>query len=735
MNRPPAATLGELVRRCAGRHPATPFVTDLVRGEVLTYGRLPGLAGAWARLLREVLPASREGRVAYCADNHWSVHPLIMACAAVGLGLAPISPRITDEEKLRIVKDAECGLFIHESPDLIPVGLPTRVRPLALDALLVRRGEEEGGEEGREESAADPHAPLLIIYTSGTTGACKGVELTAHNLLTDAVGIVGFYGLHAGDRMLCVLPCYHMNALMITGMVPLTAGAEVVLGPVFGFRNAKNYLNQVGQRGITVMSLTPSIMAMLLRLHPAPRDMAAAGVRFAFCGAAPLKEELWRRFEEHFNIPVHQGYGLTETTCWATCSLPTPHKDYRAVGVPVNCSVRIDSPRPDEAGEVLIAGPIVMQGYHKLKSPITAEGYLRTGDIGCFNPRGELAITGRIKDIIKKNGLNIFPQEIERVLDGHPAIAECATVGIEDELVGEAVHSACVLHPGQERPSEAAVRAWAGERLSGFMTPDRIHFVGQLPKGETGKVNKPRLRAMLSGQVAQQAVAVFDTWKYKRCRLSDPAAITALVQQAVLAGEPVRFLKYWGAGDKGVLGGSDRRALDRLGEIINGIGRVHPRGGELLLLFTDMHARLNGKDPACFQGYLAQVEEYAREMGFAVVRSSALWQAHGLSLEVLATTLPGLGEWLSHHPLRGELLEQAGKHSRQLPPEEAALLYAAACQEERDLYARLYADRIFLTYNSREHDLLIPPLPRVYLYSHRTRSSEKPWFVDDGGVS
>src|SRR5262249_6369036 len=292
--------------------------------------------------------------------------------------------------------------------------------------------------------AQPPADDVLIIYTSGTTGNAKGVVLTQRNLATMARTFVDLYPLRARQRFLSMLPLYHINAPMITGLVCVQAGAHVHLTDPYGFTNARSIFDLVEANRINVLSLTPAIMASLIQLNPQGANRDTSSLELSSCGTAALNEALWRRFEGLFNVPVYQGYGLTETATWATFTPPDARKRYDTAGLPLGCEVRIDG---DPTGEVLIKGDIVMSAYFnkkKLTRKSIREGWYYSGDVGRFDDDGQLVIVGRTKNIIKRRGVLIHPEAIDAVLRQSGCVADCCTLGIADAAGDERVVTACV---------------------------------------------------------------------------------------------------------------------------------------------------------------------------------------------------------------------------------------------------------------------------------------------------
>jgi acyl-CoA synthetase (AMP-forming)/AMP-acid ligase II len=428
----------------------------------------------------------KDQRILYLADNNWNIFPLMIACSVLGSILVPVNPDLHYNDMKRIIEDVEPSLVIGSITNLnkCEVNLP-RINILELNL--------DGSKYNLSKDMQDTDNTVLIIYTSGSSGQCKGVTISEQNIISAASSIIEFYKISASDKFYCVLPLYHMNAIMVTGMVPLLCGASIILSDVFNYTNAMFYFNSIEKYRPTILSLIPSIMSVLIKIEEQNFDCSTIGVRFSFCGAAPLIPSLWQEFEQKFNIPVYQGYGLTETTFWASLTPTDDTKDYHSVGMPYNCKIKIDfDATSSEVGEVLIDGSCVTKGYLNNKSGFDKNGYFRTGDLGYIGANGQLYIVGRLKDIIIKNGINIYPQGIDSVIISHPEIEDCGTVGLEHDISGEQVCTICVTL-NNKSISERTVKDFAKQHLSIYMVPDRVLFTDKLPRGATGKIVRSKL--------------------------------------------------------------------------------------------------------------------------------------------------------------------------------------------------------------------------------------------------
>jgi acyl-CoA synthetase (AMP-forming)/AMP-acid ligase II len=762
----PMKTLADALGHHAAATPAAPFVTHLASDTTITYGAGLDAALRLSALLAEVGVGSRA-RVVFGAKNHWLVYPLLVACAARGATLVPVDPDLHRDELAFVLSHASPALTISADRSPLPAS-PGDGSAARLSLSEVLRSLEARTVGLPDLRHGEPSDVVLMIYTSGTTSSGKSVMLTQANLLANATSLARRYALGTRDRLLCTLPTHHMNALMLTGITPLVAGAHVYLSDPLSVKNAKRYWNTISERHVTICSMVPSIMALLLKLFPRGPSAPLDDVRFGFCGAAPLRAELWKRFEEVFRFPVYQGYGLTETTCWAVSTPMDGPRRYDTVGTVMDCEVRIDSapaaaveaflfdkgqpeqqsPQSDltplarecgmeRTGEILIRGPIVSAGYYKnrklTEQTTTEDGFFRTGDLGFFDADGFLNVNGRLKEIIIRNGVNIFSRDIDETLRQHASVKDCKTIGVPDNLVGERICAVCVVED-EAAVTEQELRTWVQERLSQQMWPDATVIMGYLPSGAAGKVSINVLRKIIAGEMTETIISSVNSWKYKRAQPSSLEQMRRNVTRSLMRGEPIRFLSYWGCGKRGAISDVDRAALRRLNEFIDGMRRVPQAPPMLTLIFTDTHAANNRIPRDRADSYFADIQSVAIDLGMDTVRLSELWAQGGLTPRVIAeeaedTTFEAPWQAL---PLRARLIEQARRHVEQGgDPEAAAKRYYLGCSQESVLIAERYATFMFLTYNHPDFDFLLPDLPKIYLSSFKAGTSAKPWFIDD----
>ena len=339
------------------------------------------------------------------------------------------------------------------------------------------------------------------MYTSGTTGQPKGVMLGQSNLVANALSVSAEHGLTPEDRVLGVLPLYHINAFVVTMLAPLAHGGSVALAPKF---SAARFWDQAANSHCTWLNVVPTIISYLLEGDaPTPNE----ALKFCRSASAALPPEHLRGFEAKFGIGIIETMGLTETAAPSFSNpLDPARRKLGAVGQASGCQARVVDMALAErvdgtTGEIVIRGPQVMRGYYKnpqaTAEAFTPDGWLRTGDLGHRDSDGFFFVTGRIKELIIKGGENIAPREIDEVLLRHPAVLDAAAVGVPDKHYGQEIMACVVLRPGSAC-SDDELRSFCSEHLGRYKTPRWLHFVADLPRGPSGKVQRLKLAGMFA---------------------------------------------------------------------------------------------------------------------------------------------------------------------------------------------------------------------------------------------
>lgn len=364
---------------------------------------------------------------------------------------------------------------------------------------------------GIAPQAVSPDATALLMYTSGTTGQPKGVLLTQANLVANAYAISEEHALLNTDRVLGVLPLYHINAFAVTMLAPLASGGSVAMAPKF---SAARFWGQAIDCGCNWLNVVPTMISYLNEGQDIEgqsiegQGISEAGSGFKFCrsASAALPPEHLLAFERKFGIGIIETMGLTETVAPSFSNpLNSAERKIGSVGKASGCEACIINanlqPVADGViGEVAIRGPNVMKGYYKNEqattSTFTVDGWLRTGDLGYRDVDGFFFVTGRIKELIIKGGENIAPREIDEVLLKHAAVLDAAAVGIPDKHYGQEI-MACVIVREGFTCTEADITAHSLKHLGKYKTPKVIRFVSELPRGPSGKVQRLKLVSLL----------------------------------------------------------------------------------------------------------------------------------------------------------------------------------------------------------------------------------------------
>jgi len=488
-----AATLGELFRR--GR-PADPHAVLLeAPGRApLTYGEVDAASARFAHALRHL--GVRPGdRVAVHVEKSPSFLLVYLACLRVGAALLPVNPAATDAEVAHVVADARPALLLHDPARPPPTGPVARTLDAAGDGAFAELAREHDGSFEDVPRAADDLA--AVLYTSGTTGTPKGAMLTHRNLASNAATLTKAWGFRADDVLLHALPVFHTHGLFVATHCVLTSGSRMVFLPRFDVDAVLAALPRC-----TVFMGVPTYYTRLLA-SPGLDAATTRRVRLCTSGSAPLLEATHASFRARTGHAILERYGMTETSMITSNPLDGPRRP-GTVGPPLpGVEVRVTDDGGDgvptgTVGGVEVRGPNVFDGYwgqpRRPPTLFTVDGFLRTGDLGCVEDDGYLRLVGRSKDLIITGGLNVYPIEVEAVLDALPGVQESAVVGVPDADLGERVVAVVTAEPGAVVDDDELRRA-ARRRLAGYKVPKALHRVDSLPRNAMGKVQKAQLRA------------------------------------------------------------------------------------------------------------------------------------------------------------------------------------------------------------------------------------------------
>jgi long-chain acyl-CoA synthetase len=476
-------------------------------GAVMSYARLQQHCRELARVLamNGLVPGDK---VSLMMPNGYQTARLLLGVMYAGMVVQPLNLLLQPAQLAYVLEHSDTRLVFaaHEFVERLRAPLAELAARTGRDVAVFPLNPDQ------IELFDDPylaHVPLpplaeddeaLLMYTSGTTGLPKGVVQTHRAVVSGALYTSQAHALTPADRVLCVLPLYHINGQIVTTVAPLVHGGSVVMPHRF---SASRFWPLVSEHRCTWLNVVPTIIAYLLD-GPDPRaqGLAIDQVRFCRSASAPLPPEQHRAFEQKFGIGVIETMGLTETNAPAFTNPLDPA--LRRIGSPGraygNEAKIVDAEGrtlpPNAPGEILIRGDNVMKGYYKSPAQTAqafdADGWLRTGDLGYLDEDGYLYVTGRIKELIIKGGENIAPREIDEALLRHPAVLEAAAVGIPDRHYGQEIMACVIPRPGASI-DVGELAEFCRRELGGYKAPKVIRVVDELPKGPSGKVQRLKL--------------------------------------------------------------------------------------------------------------------------------------------------------------------------------------------------------------------------------------------------
>lgn len=500
MSNPSSENLYELF------HAAAPPEVDAVLLRTLD-GREHSYREAWRRSARIANHLTRLGarpgdRVTVQVEKSPEVLWLYLACLRAGLVYHPLNTAYQASEVEYFLTDAEPVIAVCTA------GVEPLYSSLAAAAgiahVLTLEGDGSGTLTDASAECPDSFETVArnrddlaaLLYSSGTTGRPKGIMLTHGNLASNARTLVELWEFTASDRLLHTLPVFHVHGLFVATHCVLFSGASMVWLDRFDPRDVISCLPEA-----TVMMGVPTYYTRLLAEPDFDRSICAH-MRLFISGSAPLLAETFEEFEGRTGHAIVERYGMTETGM--NTSNPV-RGDRRAgtVGPPLpDVEARVvdtaGEPLPvGETGDLQVRGPNVFSGYwrmpDKTREDFTADGFFNTGDKATISEDGYVSIVGRAKDMIITGGLNVYPKEIEQLIDELPGVAESAVIGVSHADFGEAVVAVIVPGAGDKLTEEAVIGACRA-RMANFKVPKRVFFVAELPRNTMGKVQKNVLR-------------------------------------------------------------------------------------------------------------------------------------------------------------------------------------------------------------------------------------------------
>lgn len=483
----------------------------------LTYGEFCEKVFGVARFLQS--RGLRQGdRIATISHNHWHTVVQYFAAWLLGLVVVPVNLGEDDERIAYILENGKVELAF------IRIDYRERISKIFKENDSLKNIEtilcedtidnywREGGDDLDRESGNLSEAEALIVFTSGTTGAPKGVVLSQRNLLEDARAIADWHRIDEESCMMCVLPIHHVNGTVVTMITPFYAGGSTVLNQRF---RVGRFFPIIEEQGVHMVSVVPTLLQYLNNYYSDRERQACETLRHVICGAGPLTVTVAETFEERLKVPIIHGYGLSETTCYS-CFVPIgisreEHNKWRSdygypsIGIPIPANeMEIHDPEgnplgENERGEIVIRGVNVMIGYYNNKEAnekTFKHGWFRSGDEGFFisddKGRPYFFITGRLKELIIRGGVNLAPLEIDEVINQAPGVKAGIAVGFENDWYGEEVGAYVQLEEGAETDKEA-ILAFCREHLSYSKAPKVVVFGDRIPVTSTGKYQRRKV--------------------------------------------------------------------------------------------------------------------------------------------------------------------------------------------------------------------------------------------------
>jgi long-chain acyl-CoA synthetase len=498
-----------------------------------TYAEFGAVVERTAAVLHDRMGLTLGDRIATVLFNHDLAVILYFAAWTRGIAVVPINAEEPAEKKRYILEHSEASSvfcwhdYLNEIMSLqsalpalhhiVSVGDDGLCEGEWSEARDRRHRAPTASRFGPRTSSLDDEA--LIVYTSGTTGPSKGVILTAYNLLIDADAIAGWHAFGRYDRWMCVLPIHHVNGTVVT---PFYCKGSTVLNRKF---KTGLFWRRLHEEHVTCVSVVPTLLEFILDADEDISPYRLDRFKGFICGAGPLLKETAMRFEDRFHFPIHPGYGLSETTCYS-CFLPndlslTEHRhwlrdyEFPSIGVPLRhntMTILNDKGQllPEMSrGDICIRGGTVCAGYFKRDDANEAAfkwGWFRSGDEGFYardqQGRPFFFISGRLKELIIRGGVNISPLEIDDALKGHPLVQFAMAVPFEHRYYGEEIAAYVVLRDGAAPPTEAEMLAHCRRLLPFSKCPKVILFGQEVPYTSTGKPKRLELRTRLASALA-----------------------------------------------------------------------------------------------------------------------------------------------------------------------------------------------------------------------------------------
>jgi long-chain acyl-CoA synthetase len=502
-------TLGKIAGACA--HWYGDKTALIFKDKRLTFREMDTLSNKMGNSLRE-MGVKKGDRVSLYSQNCWEWIIGYYAAHKIGAVANPVNVMLTPEEVLYVANDCGASALIT-SPDKADGVLSIMDKAESLEHLVIYGEEaptkavpfnhllEKGGEQLELETVS-PDDLSTIGYTSGTTGHPKGAMLSNRGVVINSKLTANMHMKTHEDVVVTCLPSAHVYGNVVMNGTFLTGGTFVLLDRFI----EQEVFDAITEHKATVFEGVPAMYIMMLN-HSGINDCDFSNMTKNTVGGQTISKKVMEDVEERFGSPLIELWGMTEISGLGTTHPLLGENRHGSIGIPLPyCAAKIVDPEdaskelgPDEPGEFMIKGPIVMQGYYgreeATKETIEPDGWLHTGDIATMDADGYIYIVDRKKDMILTGGYNIYPAEIELVLQQHPDVAIVAVGAVPDDVKGELAKAYVVPMEGA-KPSDEELIAYCREHLAPYKVPRLVSFVDDLPKTSTGKIMRRELHTL-----------------------------------------------------------------------------------------------------------------------------------------------------------------------------------------------------------------------------------------------
>lgn len=514
----PEINLARVLADRAKRYGDKPAV--VFEGQRYTYREFAAFVGRYAALLRK-MGIKKGDRVALQLPKGMEFIFFHLAALSLGAVTLPLNTAYAPEEIAYFLSDSESSLFITDRQRfarvhkelaraagtrtfLLDDASPDGFGPLAKELAGV-----EGAQDPRDYPARGDDV-AMICYTSGTTGKPKGAMITHRNLVSNLLALQEVWRWTERDVLLHVLPLFHVHGLAVALHGGLCAGSTIIMHARF---DPERVWAAIEKEKCTMFMAVPTIYHRLLNAWEAAKPDLRS-MRVFISGSAPLPENLFAQFEDATGFRLLERYGMTEAQMIASNPFDPARRIPKSAGYPLpGVQIRVVSPSgqdvpPGEVGEVWVKGDNVFAGYWRNSEKTResfVEGWFRTGDLGRQDPADQLRLylVGRAKELIISGGYNVYPREVESVLEQHRAVREAAVFGVPDEDLGEKVTAVVTLQKGAPEVPSGELISFCRQRLAGYKCPKEIFHLEELPRNAMGKIQKDVLKKIFSGAGSQ----------------------------------------------------------------------------------------------------------------------------------------------------------------------------------------------------------------------------------------